>query len=583
MRRIVRNMVIGFVAVSIILTTIATLTYINMSEMVHRETENTRSLQILRTIEEIQFGCLDVETGMRGYLIVGDSIYLKPFLRGKKALDTNTSLLIKYSKGTPALELEAVELDKYTDLLVTLSNELVTDEYNHNTDTLKRMRLLYQSKRYMDGIRKITNDIEKAERIVLQKTNSENIKKARLTKYGYFATAALAIIILVIVFFIIRNELNKRRIAENKLLESSNRIMDLYNNAPCGYHSVGNDNYIIAINDTELSWMGYTREEVVGLKTIFDFVHEKDHHKLYSFINKVKNEKPVGLKDLELCYVRKDGSCFEVMLNSTVIYDKRGNSISTRTAVLDITQLKESQDKINLLNTELEKNNAQLTIANAELESFSYSVSHDLRAPLRAIDGYCKIILEDYEKDLDAEAIRIFSVIMNNSKRMGTLIDDLLDFSRLGRKETAEVLVDHNKVIEELLPEFNVPKHYTITVEKLEVSVADRTLLKQVWFNLLSNSIKYSSKILKPSIRISSYKGNGEIIYCIEDNGVGFDEHYKHKLFNVFQRLHHDDEYEGTGVGLAIIYKIISKHNGRVWAESQPYEQTKFYFSIPIH
>lgn len=583
MKRIVRNMVIGFVAVSIILTTIATLTYINMSEMVHRETGNTRSLQILRTIEEIQFGCLDVETGMRGYLIVGDSIYLKPFLRGKKALDTNTSLLIKYSKGIPVLELEAIELHKYTDLLVTISNELVRDEYNNSTDTLKRKRLLYQSRRYMDGIRKITNDIEKTERIVLQKTNLENINKARLTKYGYFATAALAIIILVIVFFIIRNELNKRRIAENKLLESSNRIMDLYNNAPCGYHSVGNDNYIIAINDTELGWMGYTREEVVGLKTIFDFVHEKDHHKLVSFINKVKNEKAIGLKDLELCYLRKDGSCFEVMLNSTVVYDKRGNSISTRTAVLDITQLKESQDKINLLNTELEKNNAQLKMANAELESFSYSVSHDLRAPLRAIDGYCKIILEDYEKDLDAEAIRIFSVIMNNSKRMGTLIDDLLDFSRLGRKETAEVLVDHNKIIEELLAEFNVPKHYTISVEKLEVSIADRTLLKQVWFNLLSNSIKYSSKILKPSIHISSYKEKGEIIYCIEDNGVGFDEHYKHKLFNVFQRLHHDDEYEGTGVGLAIIYKIISKHNGRVWAESKPYERTKFYFSIPIH
>lgn len=582
MKRIVRNMLIGFIAVSALLTTIATLTYINMSDLVNREYENTKSLRILRVIEDIQFNSLDIESGMRGFLIVGDTSYLRPYKNGKGKLGFNIELLIQYTEGNNSFHNDAKELKQYAHNLMEVASILVKDEYTYNTDTTKRIRMLYQTKRYMDGIRKITNDIETKERIVLQQTNLKNINKARLTKFGYFATALLAIVILIIVFFIIRNELHKRKIAEEKLLESSNRIFDLYNNAPCGYHSVGNNNLILAMNDTELKWLGYTREEVVGVKTIFDIIHEKDHYKIQDFIDEVIKNKVNSIKDLELCYIKKDGSTFEVMLNSTVNYDKNGKSLSTRTVVLDITDLKKSQAKINTLYTELEENNKQLKDANSELESFSYSVSHDLRAPLRAIDGYCRIILEDYEKEMDEEAKRIFGVILSNSKRMGQLIDDLLDFSRLGRKLTNAVLVDHQKVIDEVIAELTVNEKVTFTIDYLDLTMVDRTLIKQVWFNLISNAIKYSSKISKPLIHIFSYTNTKEIIYCIEDNGVGFDEAYKHKLFNVFQRLHHEDEYEGTGVGLAIVYKIISKHNGRVWAESEPLKSTKFYFSIPI-
>jgi CHASE3 domain sensor protein len=194
-------MLIGFVAVSILLTSIATLTYINMSDLVNRENVNTKSLKILRTIEEIQFNTLGIETGMRGYLIVGDTSYLQPYINGKNELATNTNLLIKYNEGFIDQKNEAKELKVYTDLLVSVAEELVKDEFNNNTDTLKRIKMLYQTKRYMDGIRKISNDIEQKERKILYKTNIENIEKALLTKYGYFATAILAITILIIVFF----------------------------------------------------------------------------------------------------------------------------------------------------------------------------------------------------------------------------------------------------------------------------------------------------------------------------------------------------------------------------------------------
>lgn len=583
MKTIVRKMLLGFIAVCVILITISITTYLNMSKLVNRTNLDDYSLSILKTIENIHLNSLDIETGMRGFLIVGDTSYLKPFKKGKylikSELDTLISITEKYKKH----EIDAKELKVYSTLLISVSEELVSYEYFKSTDTLKRKQLLYQSKRYMDGIRAIITHIEETERLILRQTAKENVNKAIITKYGFITTTFLSILILILVFIIVRKELLARLNAERKLQHSSARVLDLYNNAPCGYHSVGKNNLFVDINDVELAWVGYTREEVVGKKTIYDFLVPEDHHKIKTFIEQLNQGKTNAIKDLEVKYLRKDGTTFDAILNSTIIFNSDGKSTRSRTVVLDNSEIKKSQAKISELNNELASNNQQLIKANEELESFSYSVSHDLRAPLRAIDGYCEILKEDYEQNLDDEGKRVLSVIIQNSKRMGILIDDLLDFSRLGRKQLRLGEVNSNIILEELKVDLKVDKNIDIEIKELVNCIADRSLLKHVWQNLLSNSLKYTSKIMKPSIRISSYIDKESVVYCIEDNGVGFEEKYKHKLFQVFQRLHHNDEYEGTGVGLAIVHRIISKHNGEVWAESIPNKQTKFYFSIPIN
>lgn len=583
MKSIVRKMLLGFIAVCVILTGVAYFTYLNMSKLVNRTNQDDYSLSILKNIENIHMNTLDIETGMRGYLIVGDTIYLRPLKRGKSFIFNNLDTLViltnKYNKHI----VDAEELKEYCQLLVEVSDVLVKDESFHKTDSAKRIGLLYKSKRYMDGIRAIITGIEQEERLILRQTANENVKKATITKYGFATTALLSILILITVFIIVRKELRARFEAENKLQLSSDRVFDLYNNAPCGYHSIGDNNLFVEINDVELSWTGYTREEVIGKMTIYDFLIPEDHYKIQSFLKELKLGLSSSIKDLEVKYRRKDGSTFDAILNSTILFNDKGKSTRSRTVVLDNSEIKKSQAKINLLNQELENNNLQLVKANEELESFSYSVSHDLRAPLRAIDGYCEILREDYEQNLDHEGKRVLNVIVQNTKRMGVLIDDLLDFSRLGRKVMRMAEVNQNAVIEELISELNIDKNTSINIELLHNCLADRSLMKQIWQNLLSNSLKYSSKNMKPCIRISSYINNTEIVYCIEDNGVGFDEKYKHKLFQVFQRLHHDDEYEGTGVGLAIVHRIVAKHKGNVWAESTPNLSTKFYFSIPIN
>ena len=235
--------------------------------------------------------------------------------------------------------------------------------------------------------------------------------------------------------------------------------------------------------------------------------------------------------------------------------------------------------------TERIRSEEQLIELNKELESFSYSVSHDLRAPLRAIDGYAGILEEDYEKILDDEGKRLLEAVKYNEKKMGNLIDDLLTFSRIGKKELTKTDLHMNELVEGALYELNKSiKHQAkVKINYLYPAKGDYGLINQVVINLLSNAIKYSAKVKEPLIEISSEKNDNEIIYSIKDNGAGFDMRYVHKLFGVFQRLHTADEFEGTGVGLAIVQRIMTKHGGKVWAEGEKNKGATFKFSLPVN
>lgn len=228
--------------------------------------------------------------------------------------------------------------------------------------------------------------------------------------------------------------------------------------------------------------------------------------------------------------------------------------------------------------------NEELKNINKELEAFSYSVSHDLRAPLRAVSGFTQILKEDYGQKLDDEGKRIIETINYNATKMGTLIDDLLAFSKLGRKEVRKTEIDMNELTEGVLFDLSKSiKHCAeIKIGKLHKVTADYSLLRQVMFNLISNAVKYSSRKENPFVEIVSEENNGEIIFSVKDNGAGFDMKYYDKLFGVFQRLHNQKEFEGVGVGLAIVQRVITKHGGKVWAEGKVNEGAVFNFSLII-
>ena len=244
-------------------------------------------------------------------------------------------------------------------------------------------------------------------------------------------------------------------------------------------------------------------------------------------------------------------------------------------------QIRESQHD---LEQKIKERTAELEASNKELESFSYSVSHDLRAPLRAVDGFSRILVEEHSQNLDADALRVLDVIRTNTKQMGRLIDDLLAFSRLGRKPIERSALNMEELARDVSAQISaaVPEPTPqFEVGRLQPAHGDAALLRQVFVNLLSNAAKYSKGKDAPLIQLNCERQNGENIYWVKDNGVGFDMRYSDKLFGVFQRLHGPEEFEGTGVGLAIVQRIIHRHGGRVWAEGEVNKGATFYFTLP--
>lgn len=245
--------------------------------------------------------------------------------------------------------------------------------------------------------------------------------------------------------------------------------------------------------------------------------------------------------------------------------------------------LERADAQIKELNNELKKNVDALQAINKELESFSYSVSHDLRAPLRALIGYSSMLQEDYGEQLDEEGRQLLRTIVNNATRMNQLIDDLLEFSRAGKTELRMSKIDMRGIVNVLCKEImeNSPHRAKIVINELKPAYGDPMLIRQVWLNLLSNAIKYSANVAEPVVEVSSAAEDSMITYAVSDNGAGFDMKYADKLFGVFQRLHKDTEFAGTGIGLSIVQRIVLRHGGVVSAESEVGKGATFRFTLP--
>jgi PAS domain S-box-containing protein len=332
---------------------------------------------------------------------------------------------------------------------------------------------------------------------------------------------------------------------------------------------------------------GWTRSEALGRmlsETIIPSRYQESHRRgLDRF--QATGEGPVINQLVELSALRRDGTEFPVELSISVL--TTDGLVAFCGFITDITQRKLAEEEIRSFNQKLEQKvqerTVELEMANKELEAFSYSISHDLRAPLRSIHGYMNIFSEEYAGKFDGEATRLVNIVLKNALKMGQLVDDLLGFSRLGRKELLKHTVSMKDMVEGVWEEqkqFTDGRQIEFILKELPDAHADSVTLRQLWVNLISNAIKYSRDKEKATIEIGSEEKEDMLIYYVRDNGVGFDMKYYKKLFGVFQRLHSDHEFEGTGVGLAIVQRIITKHGGTIWADAKPNEGATFYFSL---
>jgi PAS domain S-box-containing protein len=473
------------------------------------------------------------------------------------------NLIVKYTKldfsGREVVSGKGDELDAIITGLNTLGEELQAS---------KKSIIAYEGR--------VTNLLE----VLLEHTMMNFSKKATVSEEGDEIDA------IAVGLNTLSEELEASRSIEKKyiqhLKESEERFRLLVE---------GVKDYAIFIIDTEgniVSWnqgakaiKGYSEEEIIGKNTSVFYTSEEIQRGEPAYNLKMAKEK--GRHESEGSRVRKDGSRFWADVIFTALYDSSGNLRGFSKVTRDITERKKAEEKIALLNEHLEQNIIKLETVNKELEAFSYSVSHDLRSPLRAIHGYTRVLSEEFISNKDDEAKKMMSSIMYNAKKMGQLIDDLLAFAGIGKKELKMTSIDMTALAQSAINDFkNSLAHFkaNITINPLPPATADYNLIAQVFANLISNAIKYSGSREMPLIEIGSKEENGQDVYYIKDNGVGFDMKYYDKLFGVFQRLHGAEEFEGTGVGLALVKRIISRHGGKVWAEGKVGKGSTFYFSL---
>jgi PAS domain S-box-containing protein len=325
---------------------------------------------------------------------------------------------------------------------------------------------------------------------------------------------------------------------------------------------------------------GYDASEVLG-RHVSIFFHPEDRERDEP-ARILEVATTTGTFEQETWRVRKDGSRFWAHVNLTAVRNPLGKLVGFARVVRDLTERKRAEGVLEDLVLTLEERGRQLEDANAELDGFTYSVSHDLRAPLRAVGGFARMLVEDHGPKLDPDGRRLIQVIDKNTRKMGQLIDDLLRFARLGRKEVLVAPFDMTALVRSVAEDVVEPgRSIEIRVPDLPPTVGDVSLLRQVWHNLLSNAVKYTRPIPEALIEVTGEAGPRETTYRVKDNGVGYDARYADKLFGVFQRLHAPTEFEGTGVGLALVQRIVQRHGGRITASSEVGKGALFSFVLP--
>ncbi|MHB1285654.1 MAG: sensor histidine kinase [Leptospirales bacterium] len=574
----------GIVLAFAIMTGIAVFSYRSINSFVNSSIRVDHTYRVLMAIDRLMADLQDAETGERGFVITGMKSYLIPYNAAISNVGSHFGLLSEILSDHPHEKKFLGSLQAMIRHRLSYSSaDIYLRHQSVSPDPKRTQQLMDYGKSDMDRIRKIMSEMKSHELNLLERRAKAVDHRKQTALFAIVAGNILSFAMIgASILFLIR-ELSRRLSAEEKLRKNSQELQDLYDNAPSGYHSVDPDGLIVRINQTELNWLGYSKEEIEGKKHVWDLM-TPDSGLCYQ--EAFQDLKVTGfIHDLSLEMVKRDHTILPVIFNATAVRSLSGRFLMSRSMVFDNTDRKLAEKQILELNKELNARALQLESSNKELEGFSYSVSHDLRSPLRAIDGFSRILLEDYGKILDQEGMRILSVIRANSQKMGDLIDDLLAFSRLGRKRLEGHLLEMGSLAKAAYEEVS-PKDSgssRITIGPLPPVWGDQSLLYQVWVNLLANAVKFSGKGQDPLVTVEGVQKGDEVVYSVRDNGVGFDMQYSGKLFGVFQRLHSAEEFPGTGVGLAIVQRVVARHGGRVWAEGEEGNGATFSFSLPLH
>jgi PAS domain S-box-containing protein len=514
--------------------------------------------QVLDDLNSTRAAILDVETGARGFVITGNEDFLQPFNRGRERVGALIQTLKHETSDNSDQQKSLSGLEALVAAKISFSTNIIyqrkAGRLNLNAETAPQGA----EKEKMDAIRQVLDRMESTERALLAQRSTSAKQTFYITRWVISFTGALALVVIGAAGLSARRDLIKRRQAEKERDRFFTLSLDLFCIA-------GFDGYFKRLNAAWEKNLGHTQAEFRA-KPFIEFVHPEDRESTLRMTEKLNlGQAAVSFANRYLC---KDGSYRWLLWNAAPQMEQKVIYATAR----DVTEEKRAEQEIQLLNESLRYRAKQLEQVNEELEAFSYSVSHDLRAPLRHIDGFASRLQQNFENSLDEKGRRYLNIISGSAKQMGNLIDDLLLFSRMGRTEMQEINVNLETLARKIVhdPQLEISKrNITWDIGRLPEVRGDIPMLRQAFLNLISNAVKYTRTREHARIEIGSTETTDEFIIFVRDNGVGFEMEYAHKLFGVFQRLHRADEFEGTGIGLANVRRIIQRHGGRTWAEGK--------------
>ena len=574
---------VGFVLALALIALVGTIAYFSTRSFIDTNQAVVDTHVVLQQLEDTLSAIVDAETGQRGYILTGDESYLEPYTAAVSQIDEQIERLRLLTADNPTQQHHLVAFAVLASERLDSIERTLQIYREQGFEAAQRMIGAGSGKQIMDQIRLSIAEMKEHENRLLETRSTQSTERAQAAVGVLLLIIAMLFGLICFIYYLIQRDIIGRKRVEQTLVAERSLLRSVIDTVPDSIYVKDTAGRFVLLNLPQAHLMGAAAPKAVIGTTDFDwFPQELAARYAADERAVVKTGQP--LINREEPTVDSTGKHMVVLTTKIPLQNGQGEVFQIVGITRDITERKRAEREILQLNNDLQKRTHQLEVANKELEAFTYSVSHDLRAPLRAIDGFSGILVAKYSASLSEDATRYLQKVRNNAQKMGNLIDDLLAFSRLSRqpiRKQSLMLADLiRQVLNEDLRSAQQNRQIEIVIGDLPPCQADPVLMKQVLINLLDNALKFTQKCETTRIEIGAEPHGEETAYFIKDNGAGFDMQYAHKLFGVFQRLHREEDYPGTGVGLAIVERIIHRHGGRVWAEATVNEGATFYFTV---
>jgi PAS domain S-box-containing protein len=545
--------------------------------------------KILVAAESLRNSVEDAESGQRGYLLTGDERYLAPYNSALSHIIASQVILRQLMSDNPQQQAKLLAFSRsMAEKLAELRQTIELRRTQGFAAALEMVRT-DRGQKAMDEIRGIADDLQEDGRRMLERSSEAEAQAVRSRSLGGLSGLAILILLILATIAIERDTRNRIRM-EEALRDSEAQFRQVFEESPSGILLIEEDQRVRRANPAFCRILGRTEEELRQLSSIT--AQDGLLHLMFETGWIAPGEQARFHAEQE--YVTKSGDTAWVNVHATKLYNSEGRAVCNLALVEDITERKKADQEVRVLNDSLEQRVAQRTAeaeesnhklesANRELEAFAYSVSHDLRAPLRSVDSFSQIILDEYSEKLDEEGVKYLRRIRAGAQNMGQLINDLLNLSRVSRGLLKLGPVNLSSIASTVVNELRDQEpQRTVDIEIVPDIQAncDPQLLRVVLTNLIGNAWKFTGKCEKAGIEFGASSEEGLTVYFVRDNGAGFDMAFASQLFAPFQRLHQTTEFAGTGIGLATVQRIIQRHGGRIWAESSVENGATFYFTL---